>query len=184
MKLMPRATARQSFILAAVTLLAAGLAGTSVAETATTARADSPAAGSLPPTTQPGDPASDPAIQKLPSGLVIETVAVPEAPLLARPGDTVFVHYTGRLENGRVFDSSLNPPQPGRPVEPISFELGAGRVIKGWDQGIEGMRVGEKRKLTIPPALGYGERGAGNVIPPNATLVFDVQLVGVYRAGE
>lgn len=116
------------------------------------------------------------------SGLKIVEVKKLSEPMVATKGDTVWVHYTGRLQsNNQVFDSSLNPPQPGRPVEPIDFPLGAGRVIPGWDEGIAGMKVGEKRQLIIPPNLGYGERGAGNVIPPNATLIFDVELVGIYR---
>jgi len=88
-------------------------------------------------------------------------------------GKTVRVHYTGWLADGKEFDSSLDAG------EPIEFVLGSGRVIKGWDEGIAGMKVGGKRQLRIPPELGYGSRGAGSAIPPNATLIFDVQLVGV-----
>ncbi|WP_421662578.1 FKBP-type peptidyl-prolyl cis-trans isomerase [Nitrospira sp. BLG_2] len=88
-------------------------------------------------------------------------------------GKTASVHYTGWLENGTKFDSSVDRGQP------FSFPLGAGRVIKGWDEGVQGMKVGGKRKLTIPSDLGYGSRGAGGVIPPNATLIFDVELLGV-----
>jgi FKBP-type peptidyl-prolyl cis-trans isomerase len=92
---------------------------------------------------------------------------------LAVAGKTTSVHYTGWLENGTKFDSSVDRGQP------FSFRLGAGQVIKGWDEGVQGMKVGGKRKLTIPANLGYGSRGAGGVIPPNATLVFDVELLGV-----
>jgi peptidyl-prolyl cis-trans isomerase A (cyclophilin A) len=91
----------------------------------------------------------------------------------ATAGKTVSVHYTGKLQNGEVFDSSLT-----RGV-PIEFPLGAGRVIKGWDEGIALMKVGGKAQLVIPPELGYGARGAGGSIPPNATLIFDVELVSV-----
>jgi len=91
----------------------------------------------------------------------------------AKNGNNVFVHYTGRLLDGTKFDSSLDRG------EPLSFILGQGQVIPGWEQGILGMKVGGKRKLTIPPALAYGERGAGGVIPPNSTLVFEVELVEV-----
>jgi len=92
---------------------------------------------------------------------------------VAVAGKTVTVHYTGWLENGKTFDSSVSRGQP------FSFHLGVGQVIKGWDEGVQGMKVGGKRKLTIPPNLGYGARGAGGVIPPHATLTFDVELLGV-----
>ena len=91
----------------------------------------------------------------------------------AEIGMSVSVHYTGKLEDGTVFDSSIPRGQP------FTFTLGAGQVIKGWDLGVEGMTVGEKRNLVIPPHLGYGMRGAGATIPPNATLVFDVELLEV-----
>lgn len=91
----------------------------------------------------------------------------------ALAGQTVTVHYTGWLENGKKFDTSVDRGQP------FSFPLGAGRVIKGWDEGVQGMKVGGKRKLIIPSNLGYGPRGAGGVIPPNATLIFEVELLGV-----
>ena len=106
-------------------------------------------------------------------GLVIEEVQAGSGPA-AQKGKTVAVHYTGTLTDGKKFDSSHDRGQP------IEFPLGAGVVIKGWDQGIEGMKVGGKRKLTIPPDLAYGARGTpGGPIPPNATLVFDVELVAV-----
>jgi len=92
---------------------------------------------------------------------------------IARAGTNVSVHYTGWLENGMKFDSSVDRGQP------FSFPLGAGRVIKGWDEGVQGMKVGGKRKLIIPSNLGYGARGAGGAIPPHATLIFEVELLAV-----
>ena len=91
----------------------------------------------------------------------------------ASAGQTVVVHYRGTLEDGSQFDASYDRGTP------FSFPLGAGRVIKGWDEGVQGMKVGGKRKLVIPPDLGYGARGAGGVIPPNATLIFEVELLEV-----
>jgi FKBP-type peptidyl-prolyl cis-trans isomerase len=105
------------------------------------------------------------------SQLLVEDVLVGQGDE-AIAGKKVSVHYTGRLENGNQFDSSV-----GR--GPFEFKLGAGQVIRGWDMGVAGMKVGGKRKLTIPSDLGYGSRGAADVIPPNATLVFDVELLKV-----
>lgn len=104
--------------------------------------------------------------------LIIEDVKVGEG-TEAKAGNTVVVHYTGTLTDGSKFDSSKDRNEPFR------FRLGAGQVIKGWDQGVAGMKVGGVRNLTIPPELGYGSRGAGGVIPPNAVLKFEVELLDV-----
>ncbi|MGB3612466.1 MAG: FKBP-type peptidyl-prolyl cis-trans isomerase [Elainellaceae cyanobacterium] len=123
----------------------------------------------------PTEPSSDeptPDVTTTDSGLqyideVVGTGAQPQT------GQTVIVHYTGTLEDGTKFDSSRDRNRP------FSFRLGAGRVIRGWDEGIATMKVGGQRKLIIPPDLGYGARGAGGVIPPNATLIFDVELLRI-----
>jgi FKBP-type peptidyl-prolyl cis-trans isomerase FkpA len=113
--------------------------------------------------------------KKTVSGLIIEDLKEGTGDV-AKKGDSVEVHYTGWLKkDGTKFDSSLDRK------EPFTFKLGAGQVIKGWDEGVEGMKVGGKRKLTIPPELGYGKRGAGNTIPPDATLVFEVELLKVKK---
>src|SRR5437868_3916883 len=106
------------------------------------------------------------------SGLQYEDLKVGEGEA-ATAGKTVSVHYTGWLTDGKKFDSSKDRGQP------FEFPLGRGHVIQGWDDGFAGMKVGGKRKLTIPPEMGYGAAGAGGVIPPNATLIFEVELLGV-----
>ncbi|MET0028649.1 MAG: FKBP-type peptidyl-prolyl cis-trans isomerase [Candidatus Thiodiazotropha sp.] len=106
------------------------------------------------------------------SGLKIEDLTQGEGDTAAA-GHKVSVHYTGWLLEGDKFDSSVDRNQP------FEFTLGKGMVIRGWDEGVAGMKIGGKRRLTIPPQLGYGARGAGGVIPPNATLVFDVELLAI-----
>lgn len=105
-------------------------------------------------------------------GLEIEDVVIGEGEE-AKSGHTVTVHYRGQLEDGKQFDSSFDRD------EPFQFTLGAGQVIRGWDEGVAGMHVGGKRTLLIPPELAYGQRGAGGVIPPGATLRFEVELLGI-----
>ena len=112
-------------------------------------------------------------ITKMENGLIIEDIIIGKGEE-AKDFNKVIVNYTGRLEDGSIFDSSL---KPGR--SPFTFTLGSGSVIKGWDLGVKGMKVGGKRKLTIPSELGYGSRGAGGVIPPDATLIFEVELIEV-----
>jgi peptidylprolyl isomerase len=131
-------------------------------------------AGDLAQAPQPKTPAKKTMSETIttPSGLkyvetTIGTGAVPTT------GQTVEVHYTGTLENGKKFDSSRDRNAT------FKFQIGTGQVIKGWDEGLSTMKVGGRRMLTIPPELGYGARGAGGVIPPNAVLLFDVELIGV-----
>ena len=112
-------------------------------------------------------------VKKMGNGLLIEDLVIGNG-AEAKDYNKVVVNYTGKLEDGSVFDSSLNP---GR--SPFTFTLGAGSVIKGWDQGLKDMKVGGKRKLIIPPELAYGENGAGSAVPPNATLIFEVELLEV-----
>ncbi|MBD2133493.1 MAG: FKBP-type peptidyl-prolyl cis-trans isomerase [Sphaerospermopsis kisseleviana] len=107
------------------------------------------------------------------SGLQYIELAKGDGEATPQKGQTVVVHYTGTLENGKKFDSSRDRGQP------FSFKIGIGQVIKGWDEGLSTMKVGDRRQLIIPSELGYGARGAGGVIPPNATLIFDVELLDI-----
>ncbi|MEE8389125.1 MAG: FKBP-type peptidyl-prolyl cis-trans isomerase [Acidiferrobacterales bacterium] len=107
------------------------------------------------------------------SGLKYEDMTIGDGEEATGPGQTVTVHYTGWLEDGTKFDSSVDRG------DPFQFPLGMGMVIKGWDEGVAGMKIGGKRKLTIPPQLGYGTAGAGGAIPPNATLIFEVELLKI-----
>lgn len=132
------------------------------------------------PATQPASAAtSQPTGEKVvtPSGLTIYKVAPGDA--TAQKGDRVWVHYVGKLADGTKFDASRDHAESANGIE---FTLGLGHVIKGWDEGVTGMKVGEKRTLIIPPELGYGDRAVGGVIPAKSTLTFDLELVGLHQA--
>ncbi len=145
---------------AAATLLVTAAACTKKTDDTAATSASAPAADSTP---QTGASVTSLKIEELKAGTGAEAIA----------GKTVKVHYTGWLTDGKKFDSSVDRGQP------FEFSLGKGHVIKGWDQGVAGMKVGGKRKLTIPADLGYGAAGAQGAIPPNATLIFEVELLGV-----
>lgn len=151
-------------------MAAAVMLATITAFSQTTTTKEAPA-GSAAGTTME-KPTSGTQARTLPDGTKVEDEVVGTG-AEATKGKLVTVHYTGKLTNGQKFDSSKDRN------EPFQFKLGAGMVIKGWDEGVAGMKVGGKRKLTIPPESGYGARGAGGVIPPNATLLFDVELLNV-----
>lgn len=160
-----------------ICLAAASLAAFSACTKKSETESAAPAQGAAPsapstPSTPTTSASSAGSVKTLPDGLKIEDVKVGTG-AEAVAGKLVSVHYTGTLADGKKFDSSLDRGQP------FQFPLGQGRVIKGWDEGVAGMKVGGKRKLTIPAELGYGAAGAGGVIPPNATLLFDVELLNV-----
>lgn len=110
------------------------------------------------------------------NGVKIEVMHEGQGEAVSKSGQMVAVHYIGKFTDGKVFDTSL---KNGKDSEPFVFTLGAGQVIRGWDIGVEGMKLGEARRLTIPSELAYGEKGAPGAIPPNSTLIFDVQLMGM-----
>lgn len=158
--------------------LAAGCSGRTESEgNKATAPAEDSAASTQPSTpaatsTSPAN-ADAPQARTTKSGLTIIELVPGKGDRVAKAGDTVVVNYTGRLQDGTVFDASAKHGKP------FDFLLGRGQVIAGWDEGVAGMKIGEKRRLIIPPDLAYRDRGAGNVIPPNATLTFEVELVGI-----
>lgn len=163
----------------AILLLVLGACTNQVADDDTATSTPPPAAvATSEPSPAPATTGADMTVFSMPANLQTTasglqySIDQPGTGAQPQAGQTVSVHYTGWLTDGTKFDSSLDR---GRPIE---FPLGQGRVIKGWDEGIAAMKVGEKRTLVIPPDLGYGARGAGGVIPPNATLVFKVELVG------
>lgn len=155
----------------AVATSASSAASTATAKAAATATTSAAAAAAATTGNAPGIPALSAEVKQTSSGLrYIDEVVGTGA--TAQRGQTVNVHYTGWLTTGQKFDSSRDRGQP------FAFPLGAGRVITGWDEGVAGMKVGGKRRLIIPPALGYGAQGVPGAIPANSTLIFDVELLG------
>ncbi len=160
---------RNTLIVFVLVLLVAAAAVIFIAYRNNSLRAQAPAATTL---TNPARPVDGIPILSTTSGLQFQNIKLGTGPAAAA-GSTVSVHYTGWLEDGTKFDSSRDRNAP------FEFTLGAGRVIKGWDEGVEGMQVGGVRKLFIPSQLAYGERGVGDIIPPNANLVFEVELLEI-----
>jgi FKBP-type peptidyl-prolyl cis-trans isomerase FkpA len=168
---------RRLTLAALATLALAGChqkTATTTASTSTTASVTTPAGTAAESTgssmnAMPGGAAAE---ITTPSGLKYQDLALGDG-AVAESGKSVTVHYTGWLTDGTKFDSSVDRGQP------FAFTLGAGQVIRGWDEGVRGMKVHGKRRLTIPSDLGYGQQGAAGVIPPNATLIFEVELLGV-----
>ena len=158
---------RSAFVLALLTACGSSAPAPSAATPATPGSTGAASAGASSDAGTPSEP--EPVV----AGKVNVVEIVVGTGATAKPGDRVGVHYTGTLLDGSEFDSSR------KRGEPFEFRLGGGQVIPGWEQGIAGMKIGGRRTLTIPPDLAYGERGARNVIPPNATLVFDVELLSV-----
>jgi FKBP-type peptidyl-prolyl cis-trans isomerase len=144
-----------------------------VAAMATDTTTTAATASAKPAAPQPSASAAPPAAPSDPNAKLVSTDLVVGKGAAAKTGDTVDVHYVGTLLDGKEFDSSRKRGKP------FGFTLGKGQVIRGWDQGVAGMKVGGKRKLVIPPTLAYGEHGMGSVIPPNSTLTFEIELVAI-----
>ena len=160
---------RESWVLLGSILLSAGCAGGSGNE--------APEEGGVAAEYAPELGVDLSEMERQPSGLYVQDLG-PGQGEVVESGDVVRIHYTGWLPSGEKFDSSRDRGQP------LVIPIGVGRVIEGWDEGVVGMRVGERRRLVIPPSLAYGDEGAGNgVIPPGATLVFDVEVLGVEGGG-